>query len=66
MGKIARLFQLVCVNLWGEIGSVGTGGYRVLYTTNDAGLVFYLFLDRMYKLNLAYLPMAFLYNLSQS
>ena len=38
----------------------------VLYTRNDAGLIVNLFLDGMYKLKLAYLPLFFLYNLSPS
>ena len=40
--------------------------YTVLYTKNDADLLLHLFLDGMKKLKLAYLPLVFLYNLSQS
>ena len=38
----------------------------ILYTRNDAGLIVNLFVDGMYKLKLAYLPLFFLYNLSPS
>ena len=38
----------------------------VLYTKIDADLLVHLFLDGMKKLKLAYLPLAFLYNLNQS